>query len=206
MEIQDKERNRIASDLHDSLGSMLSTVRLKLNGIYAKILGDIAKGKAEEYNDALEMLDESIEELRRIAHHMAPASLKKFGLKVTLESFVEKVNSAGPLTINLQILGLAKRIPEKIEISIFRICQELLQNTMKHANATFASLQLIRHLDRINILIEDNGKGMDSGAIVHGLGFLTIQSKTKLLGGTFEIDSLPKRGTTIIIDIPLKND
>ncbi|MCH7413088.1 AAA family ATPase [Belliella sp. R4-6] len=206
MEIQDKERNRIASDLHDSLGSMLSTVRLKLNGIYERNFRNIEQEKSEEYNDALGMLDESIEELRRIAHHMAPASLKKFGLKITLESFVENINSSGLLKINLQILGFSKRIPEKIEISIFRICQELLQNTMKHANATHASLQLIRHLDRINVLIEDNGKGMDTATIVQGLGFMAIQSKAKLLGGTFEVDSFPNRGTTIIIDIPLKNE
>ncbi|MCH7401328.1 AAA family ATPase [Belliella kenyensis] len=204
MEIQDKERNRIASDLHDSLGSMLSTVRLKLNGLYEQVDKNGAFSESTSHKDTLVMLDESIEELRRIAHHMAPASLKKFGLKVTLDSFVEKINSSGILNIDLQILGFSRRVFEKVEISIFRICQELLQNTIKHSQATHATLQLIKHIDRVNILMEDNGKGMDMNQIVHGLGFMTIQSKTKLLGGTFEVDSYPNRGTTIIIDIPLK--
>jgi signal transduction histidine kinase len=89
-----------------------------------------------------------------------------------------------------------------MEVAVYRICQELVQNTIKHSHATTLSIQMIRHKDSLNIIVEDNGKGMQKKDIARGLGFTTIQSKVSLFKGTFEIECQPGKGTLVIVDLP----
>ncbi|MEJ1240229.1 AAA family ATPase [Chryseolinea sp. T2] len=202
MQAQYSERKRIASDLHDSLGSLLSSVRLRFNGLqyeYCQRVPERAKG----FEDSLKLLDEAIEELRRISHNMVPVSLSRFGLKSALETFVAPVVASGTLAVDLQILGLDVRLSEELEVRIFRICQELVQNVIKHAHATKMRIQIILHRDSLNLVVEDDGIGLNKDDLSRGFGFNTIQSNVDVFKGAFEIESQPGRGCLVMIDLPL---
>jgi signal transduction histidine kinase len=197
---QDNERKRIAGDLHDSLGSLLSSVRLRFNGLQEAFENKVPE-KATKFNDTLRLLDESIHELRKIAHNMLPVSLSRFGLESALHTFIQHINSSEQLDVDLQILGLEERLPEQIEVVAYRICQELVQNVIKHAQASQMQIQIIHHQDSLNIIVGDNGKGMDVKGIASGFGFDTIRSKVALYKGTFEIDSQLGKGSMILVDL-----
>ncbi|HYG19830.1 MAG TPA: AAA family ATPase [Ohtaekwangia sp.] len=202
MHAQDSERKRIASDLHDSLGSLLSSVRLRFNGLQQEFLQKVP-AKAQRFNDSLTLLDEAIQELRQISHNMVPVSLSRFGLNSTLQTFVAQVNASGQLDVDLQILGLEARLPEEMEVRVFRICQELVQNVIKHAQATTLRIQVILHNDALNLEVEDNGVGLMKDTLTHGFGFNTIQSSVDLFKGTFGIESQPGKGCLVLIDLPV---
>jgi signal transduction histidine kinase len=203
MQAQDNERKRIASDLHDSLGSLLSSVRLRFNGLQHEFFQRVPE-KAQRFDDSLKLLDEAIEELRQISHNMVPVSLSRFGLVSALQTFVAQVNSSGLLDVHLQILGLEARLPEEMEVRIYRICQELVQNVIKHAKATTVRIQLILHNDSLNMMVEDNGVGLAKENMSRGFGFSTIQSNVDLFKGTLGIESQPGKGCLVLIDIPIK--
>jgi signal transduction histidine kinase len=200
VQTQDNERKRIACDLHDSLGSLLSSVRLRFNGLQEDFANKIPE-KFVRFSDTIHLLDEAIHELRQISHNMLPVSLSRFGLKSALHTFVQQVNASEQLDIDLQILGLERRLPEDVEVSVYRICQELVQNVIKHADASSMRIQIILHNDALNIIVEDNGKGMEQNAIAPGFGFNTIQSKVNLFKGTFGIESRIGKGTMILVDL-----
>jgi signal transduction histidine kinase len=202
VQTQDDERKRIASDLHDSLGSLLSTVKLRFNGLQDDFERTIPD-KYQRFRDTIKMLDDAIHELRQISHNMLPVSLKRFGLKAALETFVEQINASRQLDTRLQILGLERRLPEEIEVAGYRICQELAQNVIKHAGASYMNIQVIDHADSLNIIVEDNGKGMVKKDVSKGFGFTTIQSKVDLFRGSFEIDSKPGKGAMVLVDLPI---
>ena len=201
VQTQDDERKRIASDLHDSLGSMLSTVKLRFNGLQTDFEAKIPE-KVSRFNDTITMLDEAIRELRQISHNMLPVSLSRFGLKAALEIFVEQVNASRQLETKLQILGLERRLSEEMEVAVYRICQELVQNVIKHSGATSLWIQVIDHKDSLNIIVEDNGMGMQKD-ITRGFGFSTIQSKVNLFKGSFGIESQPGKGSMVLVDLAI---
>jgi signal transduction histidine kinase/predicted ATPase len=200
-QIQNEERKRIAGHLHDSVGSMLSSVKLRLNSMQEDIEKNVP-GKSEKYMHTISLVDEAVQELRRIVYNMLPVSLTKFGLREALQSFVSQINDAKSTTFELQILGLEDRLRDELEMAIYRVCQELVQNVLKHAHASFARLQLIRRDGVINIIIEDNGIGMDRETVIFGMGFNTIRTKVNLYKGTFTIESAEGKGAMILIDIP----
>lgn len=202
VQTQDNERERIASDLHDSLGSLLSSVKLRFNGLQEEIGSKIPE-KIVPYNAAVTLLDDAIQELRRIAHNMSPVSLKRFGLRAAIQTFIEQINSSEQLDVDLQILGLERRLPEQVEIAAYRIGQELVQNVIKHAKATSMRIQVIGHKDSLNIIVEDNGIGVEKCKIAPGFGFTTIQSKIRMFKGNFTIESQPGKGTMVLVDIPV---
>lgn len=201
VQTQDNERKRIASDLHDSLGAMLSTVKLRFNGLQPDFEKNVPE-KTARFHDTITMLDEAIRELRQIAHNMLPVSLSRFGLKAALAAFVDQVNTSRQLKTNLQILGLDQRLPDEVEVAVYRICQELVQNVIKHARATALRIQVIDHKDSLNIIVEDDGTGIDKEHVTHGFGFTTIQSKVNLYKGSFDIESKPGKGTMVLVDLP----
>ena len=201
VQVQDNERKRIASDLHDSLGSLLSSVRLRFNGLQQDFASKVPD-KSTRYSDTLTLLDEAIAELRSVSHRMIPVSLVRFGLKSALQTFADQINASEQLDVDLQILGYDRRLAEEIEVAVYRICQELVQNVIKHAGASAVRVQIIFHDDALNIIVEDNGIGMNRDETVPGLGFNTLQSKVDLFKGTFSIESQPGRGTMVLVDLP----
>ncbi len=202
IQAQYTERKRMARDLHDGLGSLLSSVRLRFNGLQHEVFEKVPE-KANRYRDSLRLLDEAIDELRQISHNMVPVSLSRFGLGPALHTFVAQVRASGEMEVDLQILGLEERLPEEMEVHVYRICQELVQNVIKHAQAPKLRLQIIRHNDALNISVEDNGIGMPKDNIQRGFGFSTIQSNVDLFKGTFTIESQPGKGCLVLIDLPV---
>jgi signal transduction histidine kinase/predicted ATPase len=202
MQAQDNERKRIARDLHDSLGSLLSSVRLRFNGLQHEFFQKVPD-RAQRFDDSIKLLDEAIDELRQISHNMVPVSLSRFGLSSALHTFVAQVNASGQLDVQLQILGFNTRLPEEMEVRVYRICQELVQNVIKHAQASTVRIQLIHHNDSLNIMVEDDGIGLLKDTLVRGFGFSTIQSHVDLSKGTFGIESQPGKGCLVLIDLPI---
>lgn len=202
IQAQYNERRRMARDLHDGLGSLLSSVRLRFNGLQPEVFQEMPE-KAQRYNDSLQLLDEAIHELRQLSHNMVPVSLSRFGLASALETFVTQIKESGQLDVDLQILGLDARLSEEMEVHVYRICQELAQNVIKHARATKLRIQIILHNDALNISVEDNGIGMVKDRVSRGFGFSTIQSNVDLFKGNLGIESQPGKGCLILIDLPI---
>ena len=198
IDTQESERKRIAGDLHDSLGSLLSGIKLRFHNLKATPLPE----QEPIHQEMLAQLDEAVEEVRRIAHNMSPVSLRRFGLHDTLQSLIEQINASAQIEAELQMLGLEERLPEQFELTVYRVCQELVQNALKHAKCSQLHVQIILHPDMLNLVVEDNGQGMDVNQVKPGFGFAAIQAKIKLLKGNFNIESQPGKGCMAIVDIP----
>ncbi|MCO6493674.1 MAG: sensor histidine kinase, partial [Phaeodactylibacter sp.] len=203
IEGQDEERRRIAQDLHDGLGSMLSTVKLYFSAIDAKI-GLMHLESREQYGKANQLLDEACEEVRRVAHEMHAGTLKKFGLKAQLEDLAETINSSTRVKVELVTHKLDGRLDTQLEVNIYRIIQELTSNVLKHAKASKLSIELNLFEKIIHILVEDNGVGFKESAAMEkgGLGLSGINKRVNALNGKVDIDSVAGRGTSVSIDIP----
>ncbi|MFA0960248.1 tetratricopeptide repeat protein [Roseivirga sp. BDSF3-8] len=201
---QETERKRIAQDLHDRLGSMLAMVKIHFKTVEDN-LETIKEENKRQYQKANSLLDEACEEVRKISHDMASGVLQKFGLTTALNNLKGSVNETGQLKINLLTFGMEdERLDYRKEINIYRIIQELLSNTLKHAHAKEMTIQLIRKDQNLNILVEDDGTGFNPGKMKpEGMGLKNIQTRVESLNGTLEIDSGKGSGTTTTIDIPL---
>ena len=203
---QDQERKRIAQDIHDSLGSVLSAAKLKLSSLEEskKIL---SPDQLEKYQASLDLLDEASTELRNISHNIMPATLSKLGLEAALQSLIDKIAVHSKMQINFTAHGFEGRIEESTEMSIYRIILELLNNIVKHAAAEKVTIQIIKYPAYINLMIEDDGRGFDYHKAFEekkGIGLGNILSRVEYLNGTVEIDSAAGKGTTVIIEIPYK--
>lgn len=204
---QDQERKRIAQDIHDSLGSILSAAKLKLSALKESQIS-LSNEHTEKYLTTLQLLDEASAELRSISHNIMPATLSKLGLIAALKNLSNTISSHSGLQINFTSHDFAERIPEQTEMSIYRIVLELINNIVKHAQATKVTVQLIKYPDYINLSVEDNGRGFDYRNALQekkGIGLGNILSRVDYLKGKMNVDSVPGRGTTVIIDVPLEN-
>ena len=201
--VQDQERKRIAEDLHDTLGSILSAAKLKLSAIAEN---DNDHGQHNHYDDTLGLLDEAVNEMRNISHNLLPASLLRLGLVAGLKNLMNKISNKSGLQINFVAYGFKERIDETIEVSIYRIVLEAINNVVKHAKAKNVTVQLVQHDNYINILVEDDGVGFDRSAVLkeQGIGLNNILSRVDHMKGNIEIDTKPRAGTVINIDIPYK--
>lgn len=205
---QDQERKRIAQDIHDSLGSVLSAAKLKLSSLEeSKQL--LSSDQLEKYKDSLSLLDEASTELRNISHNIMPVTLSKLGIVAALQGLIDKLFSHNTgLQISFMAHAFETRIEESTEISIYRIILELINNIMKHAIADKVTIQLIKYPDYINVVIEDNGRGFNYEKALEekkGIGLGNVLSRVEYLKGTINIDSSAGKGTTIIIDIPYQS-
>ncbi len=196
---QEEERGRLAKDLHDGLGGLLSGVKFSLTNMKSNVM--LNAENALMFERSLDMLDHSISELRRVAHNMMPEVLVKFGLKEALKSYCDALIQAQILTINYQVIGLEERLPSNVEIILYRIVQELLNNTVKHAKATQVLLQLAQHEKELNITLEDNGIGFDMSDLskYSGSGLANIRSRVEYLKGKLDIQSSAGKGTSVLI-------
>lgn len=191
LEGEEKERKRIAEDLHDRVGSMLSAMKLQTDTSDTKMTG---------------LLDETVEEVRRISHNLETQVLNRFGLVAALESLAEKINSAEKIKFELQHLDLNERLDNTIEIHSYRIVQELVSNALKHSQATEITTQVNRIDNQLIITVEDNGIGFNSLNAKEsspGMGLKNVMYRANELNGNFNVDSGKGNGTTITVDFPL---
>lgn len=201
---QEKERQRIAEDLHDNLGSVLATLKLhfenlKINTEKKKIDQNTLFDKTEN------LIDEAYLKVRRIAHAKNAGVIANQGLLVAIQMMAEKISSADKINIEVIDYGLDKRLENSLEITVFRIIQELTTNIIKHAEAKNATINIALYDKNLNIIIEDNGLGfnIDKVNLKNGMGISSIKTRVEHLKGTFEVDSTIGKGSSIIINIPI---
>ncbi len=200
---QEEERSRMARDLHDGLGGMLSGVKLSLGSMKGNII--LSEENAILFSRVLDQLDHSINEMRRVAHNMMPEALVKLGLQQAIQDYCEGLAESITTKFKVQIHGLEKRMEESTEIVIYRIVQELLNNIVKHANATEVLVQLMRHDANLTITIEDDGNGFEVGSSENkGSGLSNVRSRVDYLKGQMDIQSNPGKGTSIHIDFVIQ--
>lgn len=197
---QEEERYRLARDLHDGLGGMLSGLKYTLNNMGENVV--LSGNNVKAFDDALSMLDQAIAEMRKVAHNMMPESLLKFGLDETLKDFVSKLNVSLPLKVHYQSYNYRKE-DQSLEINLYRIIQEVINNAVKHSKATDLFIQLDYNEDTINLTLEDNGRGFDISDPKNksGIGLKNISDRVDYLNGKLEINSAPGKGTLIVIEI-----
>jgi len=198
---QEEERKRIAKDLHDGLGSLLANIQMRFSALET----DKGNGNTKLYQQANTLLDEACNEVRKIAHNMMPGALMKFGLVPAIRDICHAIEKNSGISVDFQIYGIEDRFEEKVEISLYRIVQELLNNVLKHAQATEVIVQMSLHKDMLHLTVEDNGTGFDIEAAKAkgGLGMRSLQSRVQYISGTLEIDSVPEAGTTVTVDVPV---
>jgi signal transduction histidine kinase len=167
--------------------------------------GSTSNPENEKLNDALLLLDEAINEMKSIAYNIMPATLSRLGLIAALQNLFTRISSRAALKLNFSTHGFNERLDQLLEVSIYRIVLESINNVVKHANAGNVTVQLIRYPDYINITIEDDGKGFRQALEQHGNGLANIDSRVRNLGGRLDIDSTVGSGTTILVDIPYRN-
>ncbi len=198
IEGQEKERQRIANDLHDDLGGLMATVKLHFNTLKEKQTPEL-------YAKTNQLIDEAYNKIRTVAHAKNSGVIAKQGLLKAINEMANKISIANKITIDVIDHGLEKRLENSLELTIFRIIQELIANIVKHAKASEATINITNHEDSLNIMIEDNGKGFDTSKILknNGMGLHSIEKRIEHLEGDIKIESQINQGTTIIIDIPL---
>ncbi|MDX1463160.1 MAG: sensor histidine kinase, partial [Marinirhabdus sp.] len=200
---QEKERQRLASDLHDSAGATLAAAKLQFDHL-AKHKGKLSNSD-ELFQKTGQLLDEAYSEIRNMAHLKNSGVIAKNGLLPAVQKLARNASGANGLQVIVEDFGLDERLDNALEISIFRIIQELVTNIIKHAQASEASIVINQYDDSINIIIEDNGRGFEvrSFASTDGMGLSSIERRIEQLEGTLEIDSTVGKGTHVLIDIPL---
>jgi len=203
---QVEERTRLAKDLHDGLGSILSSAKYSFNHMKRNLI--ISPENAAAFEKSMDMLDKSIAELRRVAHNMMPETLMKFGLDTALRDFCSSVDQGGAVKLTYQSFGLEEStVPEVTSASVYRIVQELINNILKHAGASSALVQLIAKDGTLSITVEDDGRGFDRKVLEGGggIGYTSLQNRVTYLKGTIDLQTGPGKGTAVHIVLPNLN-
>lgn len=201
---QEQERYRLAKDLHDGLGGMLSGIRFTFSTMKENLV--LTPENQLNFERALDMLNSSIQEMRRVAHNLMPESLVKFGLDTAVGDYCQKMNQSGMISINYQSIGMSGlEIRQGTSIVIYRVIQELVNNIIKHAEAKAAIVQLSAHDGKVDLTVEDDGKGFDVSSLdeAKGIGWSNIRSRVEMINGKLDLHSETGKGTSVFIEIPL---
>ncbi len=198
---QENERRRIARELHDGVGQTLAGIKLNWESISETM-------KTHEKYTNLEnlstMLDGAAGEVRTISHQMMPKELEQFGLVAALDNMLQNNFINNEIKYKFEHLGLEERLPTRIELSLFRISQELVSNAIKHAEAKQIDLQLLHRNNFCVLMVSDDGKGFEKGSVDScGIGLMNIESRVQSISGNLNIESKPDEGTTFTIRIPI---
>ncbi len=201
-EATENERKRIAKDLHDSVGQQLGGLKLAWKNIESGILSHLP-AEAAKLSVLSKTLDEAAAEVRSISHQMMPRVLQEEGLVPAIADMLEKAFRNSEIQYNFEHYGVTERFQESIEIGLFRICQELVSNIIKHADASHVNVQLFRNAKMVVLLVEDNGKGFAKGQLdKDGIGMLNISSRVETINGEFNLEPSPQTGVLATIRIP----
>ena len=200
------ERTRLARDLHDGLGGMLSGIKLTLGSISGNKV--LTENHAVVFTKVLYQLDNTIAEMRRVVHSMIPEALLKFGLTEAVEDYCEGINESNSVKMKFTAIGLLQPLPQTTEIVLYRIFQELSNNAIKYAAAKNIFVQLNKHERGITLTVDDDGKGFETTTLanIRGDGLKNVQSRIDYLKGSWEIHSSAGKGTSVIIEIPLLHE
>jgi signal transduction histidine kinase len=203
MEAEENERQRIAKDLHDGVGQMMSAAKMNLSAFESELQFNNEEQR-KSFEKVINLVDESCREVRTVSHIMMPNALLKNNLGDAIREFTGKLNQKD-LKVVVYTEGLDQRLDSNMETMLYRVVQECVNNTIKHAGASTLDISLIRDKDGISGTIEDNGKGFDSTDQdkLKGIGIKNISSRIEYLKGTVDFDSSPGRGTVVALHIPV---
>lgn len=204
---EEQERTRLAKDLHDGLGGMLSGIKFSLSNMKENLI--MTPGNAQAFERSMDMLDSSIKEMRRVAHNMMPEILVKYGLDTALKEYCSEMARSGVVNISYQSVGMRNAAIEQIiSVNIYRIIQELVNNAMKHATAKNVLVQVHAAEEQklLAITVEDDGRGFDRSVLKNagGMGWQNIQNRVEFLKGKIDVQSSPGKGTSVLIEITIK--
>jgi signal transduction histidine kinase len=191
---EEKERSRLARELHDGVGGILSASKMHLS---------IFKNRTEdqELQQGLSLIDTASSEIRNIAHNLAPEFLTRYGIDKALEAFCERVSNR-----KLQVLyyryGEVPPLEQNFQIAVYRIVQELINNAMKHSQGDQAVVQMNIHEQAMHITVEDNGTGL-SAEKAQGIGLVNLKARVAAMNGVIEIDSRAGEGTSILLEFDM---
>ena len=202
LEGQEKERDRVAKDLHDRLGSMLSAIKMQVGALEGGVQ-EVRATQETQHRKVERLLDEAVGEVRRISHDMVTTTLSRFGLAKALEDLCDSVRVSGRLAVELQLFGLEQRLERSVEITVYRIVQELVSNVLKHAQARELSISVTRETGRLSVMVTDDGKGFDPAVAGKGIGLQNVRSRAATLGATVQLDSAPGKGSTVSVECPV---
>jgi len=203
-EAQEQERMHIATDIHDGLGQMLTSISYSIQKL------NESRYDTDTIQNIQNQIDAAILETRILSHNLIPLALKDFGLISAVRNLIERANQLNDTLFIFNAYDFEGRIDPKLEKTIYRICQESLNNIVKHAKASKATFQLFKTNEQITLVIEDNGIGFDTDIISdeqsgRGIGLMSIRERIATYSGTFTIDSKQGKGTELLIEIPCKN-
>lgn len=202
---QEKERKRLATELHDGIVQTLSAISLNLKVLEDAVV-EMPENEQKSYKKAMFFLEECIADTRNISHALMPATLEHFGLVKAVQSICDNL-STDSLTFDLSAKGDFAKLEEKVEVSLFRIIQELINNIIKHAKASVVEIQLTKSKNGVTLEVEDNGIGFQGNIEQmqsNGLGLRNLFSRVKSMNGILKLDSSHLNGTTINVEIPIK--
>lgn len=199
IEGQEEERERIARELHDQLGGTLSAVKFSLEGMEKIIPQELQ----EAYQKTHKLLQTATDNTRTLSHQMKALPLESLGLAESLGEFCDTLNSSGKLSVHFNTTSIfPSNINQKSELNLYRICQELLQNVIKHAQAEEVFLQLTYEADKLTLMMEDDGVGFDVERAKNGMGMQNIADRVAQIKGKLDFDSRIGQGTTVIVEVP----
>lgn len=202
---EERERERFAKDMHDSVGPLLSTVKLYVNELESSTLGN--DERKDFVNQTNEIIDEAINSIRTISNNLMPRVIHKFGLIKAIESFCEKVNKTNTINIKFVKRNCGERLDQNLELILFRVITELLNNTLKHAEAKNVIIELEKVAGKLNMVFQDDGIGFNINEIMtsdhKGMGLKNIISRIKSINGDYNFVSFPNNGFKINVNIDL---
>ena len=194
---KEQEMQRFSNMLHDTVGARLSAIRLNLDTINTK-------EKSGERTNQIDFVAKDIsalaDEVRTFSHDLSPLLLQKNGLMPTIQKLIHSINQTGRITIQFESIGSLDKVSYPIEILLYNILHELIQNIIKHAEADFCIIQLMLEKELISLFVEDNGKGFDPKNATEGLGFIQIKKLITFVNGNFSIDTSPGNGCKLSIE------
>lgn len=196
---QKTERRRVAADLHDNLGALISGIRLTIEAMDASGFNQKEKDIVQ---NVLGMTREAYNEVRLLSHNLQPAELEKFGLSTALHRLINKLNDSQPIKFSLAMNNLGQ-LNKELDFNLYSICLELANNIVKHSGATESTFEFIAQDNRLRVLVSDNGKGFSIKNTSDGIGMRNIEERIGLMGGTFRLHTRPSEGMLFQFSIPL---
>ena len=202
-QVQEQERKRIGQDIHDDIGPGLSTVKYALTGFRHTESGEDVEKQIEDISDQLSNL---IQQVRRVSRDLTPTRLHKYGLLIAIEEFLERFRDSGIIQPHFQVSGTEVDLPEKTELALYRIIQELCTNSIRHAAAKILEVKLHFGTEVLELEVRDDGKGMPETLESKGIGLKNIEARASLIDASWEINSSPGKGTLMAFRIPLREN
>jgi signal transduction histidine kinase len=206
LEMQEIERQRIARDLHDGVGQMLAAAGINLARLREMIDRHDSLEPAESerlipLDRAAGIIGRAGVDVRALSHALGTSTVRELGLVAALDELLGTIEASQGTHFEFVTTKMEERLPESVEIGLFRVTQELLTNVLHHSGATEATLQIVRQEREVRLSVEDNGRGFDLGAVRNGMGLRNVAARVAAMDGELHYDSTPGHGTTTTVVI-----